>query len=252
MAVSSPEVSREAFVQALRYWLRSSRYHVGFEPEGEASAFDAPQEAVLGAVEKVSAALGGAVLPMAITGGGSAEDALEALVPFLAHCDLLAYRVHLGTPIAVPITFADDLPAEAVRERLGVYVSLGQALVDFGLGFNGEGMGATVSPLVFYFGPDGYDAPDGAAAVLAAGYHTPTPADAALDRDRVTVIATAVHVPTQRLQQAQPATPHPAVSRFLVSALKRAMAAFKVRTETFTAADLATIVTLARHFDRAT
>ena len=247
---ADPEIPRDAFVQALRYWLRSSRYHVGFEPEGEASAFESQKEAVVGAVEKVSAALGGAFLPMAITGGGSAEAALAALVPFLAHCDLLAYRVHLGAPTVVPVTFADGVPAETVRARLTLYRELGQGLVDFGLGFNGEGMGATVAPLVFYFEPDGYDTPEGAAAVLSSGYHTPTPKDAALDVDRVTMIATAVHVPTRRVQQAQRATPPPAVARFLGSAIKRAMAAFNLRTETFTPADLTTVVTLAQHFAR--
>lgn len=250
MAIPTPEVSREAFVQALRYWLRSSKYHVGFEPDGEASPFESPTEAVAGAVEKVASFFGSAALPMAITGGGSAEEALPALVPFLAHCDLLAYRVYLGTPTVVPITFADRVTVKVLKERLALYPALGQPFVDFGLGFNGEGMGATVNPLVFYFDARRYNAPGGAATVLTAGYHTPTPKDAALDVDRVTMVATAVHVPTRQIQQAQPAVPPGAAIRFLASAAKRAMAAFDLRTEPFTPADLQTIVTLAEHFDR--
>lgn len=250
MPTPSPQASREAFVQALRYWLRSAKYHVGFEPDGEASPFESPTEAVAGAVEKVASFLGSAALPMAITGGGSAEEALPALVPFLAHCDLLAYRVSLGTPTVVPVTFADRVTVKVLKERLAAYPALGQPLVDFGLGFNGEGMGAAVHPLVFYFNARRYDAPGGAATVLAAGYHAPTPKDAALDVDRVTMVATAVHVPTRQVRQAQPAVPPGAAVRFIGSAVKRAMAAFDLRTEPFTPADLTTIVTLAEHFER--
>ncbi|HEX9952197.1 MAG TPA: hypothetical protein VGB53_10540 [Rubricoccaceae bacterium] len=252
MATPTPEVSREAFVQALRYWLRSSKYHVGFEPDGEASPFEDQTEAVIGTVEKVASFLGSAALPMAITGGGSAEEALPALVPFLAHCDLLAYRVYLGTPTVVPITFADRVTVKVLKERLAVYPALGHALVDFGLGFNGQGMGAAVHPLVFYFDARRYNAPGGAATVLAAGHHVPTAKDAALDVDRVNMVATAVHVPTRQIQQAQPAAPPGPTVRFIGSAVKRAMAAFNLRTEPFTDVDLTTIVTLAEHFERTT
>lgn len=244
----------DPFLRAFRQWLESNGYAVGLST-------GAPAGLEVGDVGKRAAdwigALAGAALPMSITGGASAGEALEALVPFLPHCDLLAYRVVLGTPTVFPVIVGDDLTAEAMRQRLATLRGLAQPLAAYALGLNGQGGFASVTPHVVYFHDDAYESDDGARAVLQAGYARPNPLDAALREDRVMLQASVVNVPGGRLLTAGP-PPDSAAARLqgsrLASWVRRGIASVGLdgvwadKTGTFTAEDLQTVLALSAHY----
>ncbi len=145
---------RDDFAHALTVWLKNMKFQIGLDPKD----FHAAKE-VKWAKHLVSlgAQLLGSGMPMFVSGGASSAETFPVLIPFLPLADLVAFQVKVGTPILLPIIFADGLQPEILRQRFQKFMELGKPLPQFGLKLNGSSTSpAALYPLLVFFNEANY------------------------------------------------------------------------------------------------
>ena len=143
------ERQREGFSRGMELWLRSMKYQVGITGE---EIEQGKEVELAGKAIEVAKALVGTAIPMAASSGGSSEELFYTLVSLLPLADLFGFQVKSGSPMLVPVIYADTLTAEEVLQRFEQFFELAEPLAEFGLKLNGRPQGpALVYPLVVYF-----------------------------------------------------------------------------------------------------
>ena len=137
------------FTRALTIWLKNMKYQIGVDPKD----FKAENEVKWAKhLASIGAQLLGAGGPMFISGGATSEETFPVLLPFLPLADLVAFQVKFGTPMLLPIIFADGLEPERLRQRFQQFMELGKPLPQFGLRLNGKSTSAAlIYPLLIFF-----------------------------------------------------------------------------------------------------
>lgn len=148
------EAQRAAFTRGIETWLRSMKYQVGIPETGLADLEEGKAGEMASKAIEVAKTLAGVAVPMMASSGGSSEELFYTLVPLLPLADLLGFQVKSGTPMLVPVIFADTLLADEVHGRFEKFFELGEPLSRFGLKLNGQATGPVgIYPLVVYFDP---------------------------------------------------------------------------------------------------
>ncbi len=143
------EQQRAGFSRGMELWLRSMKYQVGITGE---EIEQGKEVELAGKAIEVAKALVGTAIPMAASSGGNSEELFYTLVSLLPLADLFGFQVKAGTPMLVPVIYADTLTTEEVLRRFEQFFELAEPLAEFGLKLNGRPQGpALVYPLVVYF-----------------------------------------------------------------------------------------------------
>ncbi len=143
------EEQRAGFSRGMELWLMSMKYQVGITGE---EIEQGKEVELAGKAIEVAKALVGTAIPMAASSGGNSEELFYTLVSLLPLADLFGFQVKAGSPMLVPVIYADTLTTEEVFQRFEQFFELAEPLAEFGLKLNGRPQGpALVYPLVVYF-----------------------------------------------------------------------------------------------------
>ncbi|HEX8681866.1 MAG TPA: hypothetical protein VF707_06095 [Ardenticatenaceae bacterium] len=143
------EEQRAGFSRGMELWLRSMKYQVGITGE---EIEQGKEVELAGKAIEVAKALVGTAIPMVASSGGNSEELFYTLVSLLPLADLFGFQVKAGSPMLVPVIYADTLTPEELFQRFEQFFELAEPLAEFGLKLNGRPQGpALVYPLVVYF-----------------------------------------------------------------------------------------------------
>lgn len=151
--VASPKTR---FTAAMSTWLKNSGYHVGLSTQPVNTKSDL--EFAKGAADVFTKVLNVAS-PMWITSGAGSKELFQALVPYFPLADLLGSKLQLEVVTLIPVVYADELDAAAVRQKLSDFIEMAGPLTEFGPRLNLQSQGsAHIQPLLVYFRPERFAA----------------------------------------------------------------------------------------------